>query len=272
MRVARALPLLVLLLAAEAALAAGGGGGRGGGGPRRERGADRSGIEETGLRPVFPPGYACLPVTSAFAASTDGEGHARDARIHGGRHGGMDISLPVGTPLVAIAAGDVVSKGPGEGSGAAMEGIFLWLRHAPEDTGLPFWTFSKYQHLRELPGLAPGDRVAAGQVIAVGGDTGTYSQKFAGKSLPHLHMSTFIGPGGEHRILGAEKNMVQAAEGMMVDTMLLFVPGMTLDGAESDPTQANTPKQVPVAVADRDGRVSAPGARLVWPVSCEKRK
>ena len=270
MRLRRTLPFVVLLLAAEAAMAAGGGGGRGMGGPRRERGGDHADIEETGLRPAFPPGYACLPVTSAFAVRTDGEGNARDPRTHGGKHGGMDVSFEVGTPLVAIAAGDVVSKGPREGTGAQMEGIFLWLRHAPEDTGLPFWTYSKYQHLKELPALQVGERVAAGQVIALGGDTGTVSRKFAGKSLPHLHMSTFIGPSGQHRTSGAEKNIVQTPESMPVDTMLLFVPGITLDAAESDPTQANTPKQLPVAVADESGRVSKPGAKLVWPVSCRK--
>jgi len=48
-----------------------------------------------------------------------------------------------GTPLLAIAAGEVIASG----EGGRLEGFFIWLRHSPDDTDLPFWTYSKYQHL-----------------------------------------------------------------------------------------------------------------------------
>lgn len=49
----------------------------------RERGGEsnRSWIQETGLQPVFPAGYQCPKITSAFAATTDGGGNQRDSAI-----------------------------------------------------------------------------------------------------------------------------------------------------------------------------------------------
>jgi murein DD-endopeptidase MepM/ murein hydrolase activator NlpD len=236
----------------------------------RERGAEsnRSWIQETGLQPVFPKGYQCPKITSAFAATTDGGGNRRDPAIHGGKHGGVDIGFDVGHPLIAVAGGQVVAKGPESGDGAQMEGIFLWLRHSPDDTGLPFWTFSKYQHLKERPALNIGDRVRPGKVIALGGDTGTYSRKFGG-SLPHLHMSTFISEHEDYEVAGRNSNLVRARESLHVDMMILFIPGITMDKARSNPQQDGIDKRLTVAASTWEGRLSDPAARLVWPVACK---
>ncbi|MDZ7262700.1 MAG: M23 family metallopeptidase [candidate division KSB1 bacterium] len=70
-----------------------------------------------------------------------------------------------GTPLLAIAAGVVAPKG----EGGQVEGIYIWLRHAPEETGLTYGVFSKYQHFDILPELPIGAKVAMGQVIGRSG-------------------------------------------------------------------------------------------------------
>lgn len=240
-------------------------------GERRERGpeSDRSWIQETGLRPVFPAGYDCPVITSAFAATTDGGGNRRDPAIHGGKHGGVDIGFEVGHPLIAIAGGQVVAKGPESGEGAQMEGIFLWLRHSPDDTGLPFWTFSKYQHLKEPSSLSIGDSVKPGQVVAIGGDTGTYSRKFGG-SLPHLHMSTFLSEHADYKVMGRNKNLVRARDSLHVDMMVLFVKDISLERARAEPAYPGINKQLPVAVSTREGQLSDAAAKLVWPVACKK--
>ena len=240
-------------------------------GQKRDRGGEinLSWIQETGLRPVFPAGYKCPGITSAFAATTDGGGNRRDPEIHGGKHGGVDIGFDVGNPLIAIAGGEVVAKGPESGNGAQMEGIFLWLRHSPDDTGLSFWTFSKYQHLKESSALNIGDRVRAGQVVAIGGDTGTYSRKFGG-SLPHLHVSTFLSKHEEYEVLGRNKNLVKAREPLPVDMMVLFLKGITLERARNEPTYSGIEKQLPVAVSNWEGQTSDATAKLVWPVACKK--
>jgi len=239
-------------------------------GERRDRGAEsnRADIQETKLLPVFPSGYQCPKITSAFAATSDGAGNIRDLSIHGGKHGGVDVGFNVGNPLIAISGGEVIAKGPASGNGAQMEGIFLWLRHSPEDTGLAFWTFSKYQHLKQPSPLNIGDRVKPGQVVAIGGDTGTYSRKF-GTSLPHLHMSTFLSEYGEYEVIGSNKNIVKARDPLHVDMMVLFIKGISLERARNEPTHEGIEKNLPVATSSWEGAPSDPSARLFWPVACK---
>jgi len=126
----------------------------------------------------------------------------RSGRL-GGYHGGIDITLVEGTPLLALAAGTIVSKG----EGAMLEGIYLWLRHSPEDTGLAYWVYSKYQHLESFPELEVGAKVAMGQMVARSGKTGTVGKHYGISGYPHLHLTTrkssggveWVGPRGETR-------------------------------------------------------------------------
>jgi alkylated DNA nucleotide flippase Atl1 len=238
-------------------------------GEARDRGleSERSWIQETGLTPVFPEGFRCASISSPFASRFDGAGNRRTPTIHGGKHGGVDIGFQVGHPEVSMANGEIIAKGPAEGDGAQMEGIFLWMRHSPQDTGLPFWVFNKYQHLKELPSLEVGARIKAGDVVAIGGDTGTYSRKF-GVSLPHLHVSTFIAEHGDFRVLGRDGNLVKVEESLHVDMMALFVKGITLETAKENPSYTNIEKTLQVAVVDSLGGRSDPNAKIVWPVVC----
>lgn len=238
-------------------------------GEARDRGAEseRSWIQETGLTPVFPEGFRCASISSPFASRFDGAGNRRNPSIHGGKHGGVDIGFQVGHPEVAMADGEIIAKGPAEGDGAQMEGIFLWMRHSPQDTGLPFWVFNKYQHLKELPSLEVGSRIKAGDVVALGGDTGTYSRKF-GVSLPHLHVSTFIAEQGDFRVLGRDANLVKVEDSLHVDMMALFVKGITLETAKENPSYTNIEKTLQVAVVDSLGGRSDANAKIVWPVVC----
>jgi len=126
-------------------------------------------IRSSGLQPVFPDGAVCLEIASPFGSQTRYDGSPRPKWRFGGYHGGIDVSLAEGTPLLAVAAGTMVSKG----EGGQMEGIYLWLRHSPENTALTYWVYSKYQHLQSLPELPIGAKVVAGQVVARSGKTGT---------------------------------------------------------------------------------------------------
>ena len=132
-------------------------------------GTERLSIRPSGLVPLFPSDAVCPEVASPFASTTRYGGSYRPSFRYGGLHGGLDLSLDEGSPLIALASGKIIGMGIG---GQAL-GIYLWLQHAPEDTGLPFWVYSKYQHLLELPKHEIGDKVQVGQVIALSGKTGT---------------------------------------------------------------------------------------------------
>lgn len=111
-------------------------------------------IAASGLEAAFPDGHACQPIACPFASPTRYDGSRRPNDRNGGLHGGIDLSLSEGTPLLAVADGEVIALG----EGGRMEGIYLWLRHSPEDTGLPYWVFSKYQHFSALPKRAQAAR------------------------------------------------------------------------------------------------------------------
>jgi murein DD-endopeptidase MepM/ murein hydrolase activator NlpD len=83
-------------------------------------------------------------------------------------HHGVDVALPVGTPLTAPADGVVVKKGNGPSGG-----VTLILKH--EDN-----RHTVYYHLQKPSHLAKGATVKRGDLIAYSGNTGA-------STGPHLH-------------------------------------------------------------------------------------
>src|SRR2546423_8378272 len=88
----------------------------------------------------------------------------------GGQHRGIDIAAPVGTPVVAAAAGTVTFAGP-----AGSSGLTVAVR---TDDGFD----TSYLHLSAI-------RVRAGELVAAGADlgaVGTSGRRSAAE--PHLHL------------------------------------------------------------------------------------
>jgi hypothetical protein len=91
-------------------------------------------VRPTGLTPAFPTSHVCAPIASAWGSQERFDNSTRLQNRNGGLHGGFDISLQEGTPILAMASGKVIAKG----EGGMLEGIYLWLQHTPADTGLPY--------------------------------------------------------------------------------------------------------------------------------------
>jgi murein DD-endopeptidase MepM/ murein hydrolase activator NlpD len=251
-----ALPLIVLPLLAEAQV-------RGSGGPgsveRRE-----GDVKATGLTPVFPDGHVCAPIASPFASPSRYDGSPRRDERFGGLHGGIDLTLREGTPLLAVAAGTVIARG----EGGRLEGIYLWLMHAPADTGLPHWIYTKYQHLSGLPTLHEGDRVRVGQVVALSGKTGTTGGHYGAAGYPHLHLSLAIGPSDEYQRVGAFGSMVKARGAQLADPLMLYLP--EVEDVASVASLPDDRKRVRIPVVGGDGAIDPAGSKVVWPVRCRR--
>ena len=107
-------------------------------------------------------------VRPAVGRLTSGFGMRIDPITHEvGGHPGLDIAVPVGTPVVAAEAGTVVRAGA-----AGTYGNLVVLRH-------PDGLETRYAHLSEVH-VTVGQHVGAGQDIAASGATGRVTG-------PHLH-------------------------------------------------------------------------------------
>jgi murein DD-endopeptidase MepM/ murein hydrolase activator NlpD len=91
----------------------------------------------------------------------------------GEEHAGLDVAIPVGTPIRAAGAGIVLEAGSHD-----EYGLFVRLRHANRYE-------SMYGHASRLL-VSTGDTVASGQVVALSGSTGR-------STAPHLHYEIFQG-------------------------------------------------------------------------------
>ena len=219
----------------------------------------------TGLSPRFPDGMACSGISSPYGSPTRFDGSRRPYDVNGGTHGGMDITLVDGEPLLAIADGEVVNKG----SGGQMEGHFVWLRFPPSATGLPLWTFAKYQHLLEPAAPDVGAQIRKGDVVGLGGRSGTQGGHYGVNGYAHLHLSTFYADSADYAILGRNQNMVKAAGGVSGDPMILFAGDVR--ATEDVVGYAARERLVAVAVKMKDGSVHGAESKVLWPVGCRTR-
>ncbi len=223
-------------------------------------------VKATGLTPLFPDNRICEPIASPFASPNRYDGSPRRDDRFGGLHGGMDLTLKEGTPLLAVAGATVIAKG----KGGQLEGFYLWLMHAPSDTGLPPWIYTKYQHLSELPTLNEGDRVHVGQVVASSGKTGTTGGHYGAAGYPHLHLGAAIGPSGAYQRVGAFGSIIKARDALLSDPLILYLP--KLDDLSSVASLPEDRKHVRIPVVSDDGAILPTGSKVVWPVSCRSRK
>ena len=213
----------------------------------------------SGLQPAFPDKARCIEISSPYGSPTRYDGSRRPEYRFGGRHGGIDLSLTGGTPLLAVAGGTVVSKGEGE----RMEGIYIWLRHPPADTGLPYWVYSKYQHLQSLPELPVGTKVVVGQVIALSGKTGTTGGHYGTNGYPHLHLAMLKNPSGEYQGTGPP---IRVPGSYLIDPLTFYqVAGSTSKEPIDSPSRE---KIISIPYMTTDGQFQPQGTRVVWPVAC----
>ena len=100
-----------------------------------------------------------------------------DARSEGRVHDAIDIPAPAGTPVLAAGDGEIIKLFPSEKGGTTIYQLST-------DKKLVFY----YAHLqRYADGIAVGNHVHQGDVIAYVGDTGN-----AGAGNYHLHFSISI--------------------------------------------------------------------------------
>ncbi|MGN5238819.1 M23 family metallopeptidase [Rhodococcus sp. SJ-3] len=121
---------------------------------------ERAAREEAARRPLF-----VLPAVGAFTSNFGAR--------WGTLHAGVDIAGPIGTPILAVADGEVIDSGPAQGFG-------MWVRLLHADG-----TVTVYGHINESL-VTVGQKVMAGDQIATMGNRGF-------STGPHLHFEVHLG-------------------------------------------------------------------------------
>ncbi|MCO4759202.1 MAG: peptidoglycan DD-metalloendopeptidase family protein [Oceanospirillaceae bacterium] len=221
----------------------------------------RFGFITTGLKPVYPTRYDCPKVLSVFASPTRSDGSRRSQRFFKGLHGGFDIPQPQGTPLLAMADGELIIKHEGMEGGIGGKGI--WMRHSPAQTGLDKWLFIEYKHLDTLPDFEPGTTVKLGQQVGTTGNSGTTGGHYGANGFYHLHMTAYWSESPEYRF----NKVLIPKRGQWLDPLALFKDG-ELDSAVLEALPP-TDRQVSIHFMTIDGHIVPEQARIIWPYACQ---
>lgn len=218
----------------------------------------KRGVIITGTYPSFKTGFKCPLIDSekwAISYSHKRKGHAL--------HKGIDIPQPKGTPVLAAASGIVVGKFLNTEN---RKGIEIVLRHRPEDTGLPFFTYTQYTHLLEMPSIPVGQVVNTGDKIAKIWNTGKMGKKVR-RSAVHFAVMFSKSPNWTNTgYIFAPQN------GYFMDPVYFFNKVSSSESYNSENIR-NLPKKdkkINVAFQLSNGEKYPFNAKRIWPFACAK--
>ncbi|MFP6890439.1 MAG: M23 family metallopeptidase, partial [Nitrospinota bacterium] len=138
------------------------------------------------------------------------------------------------------------------------------LRHSPEDTGLPVWTYTQYAHFDEMPKWEVGQRVRMGEILGPTGNSGRQGRR---ERRPAIHFAVWFS--AEPRYVPLRRRVVPVG-GFWMDPIALYRKGPPFD-SRSMKALPEDGKQVLVSVMTKDGKVIPAGAKVVWPYFCERK-
>lgn len=230
------------------------------------------GMRITGSKPEFPVGFECRGIDDGWAIDYSRK-RARTAM-----HGGIDIPAPRGTPILAVADGEVAAMFDNHETAV---GIRVFLRHAPEQTGKQFWVYSEYAHLQELPQLQIGQAVKRGDVVGLTSNTGISGQearaRAGGKSSrgrvrrDALHFSIMYSDNPDYVVLNRNGGYLVPVRGRWMDPVALYRSAMPHDSDALADLPENE-KLVQIPFQTLNGKVQPYESKLIWPYSCEPRR
>ena len=224
--------------------------------------AIQRGLFETGIKPKFPSNTHCRDIDDYWAMDYTAKRKGRESY-----HGGIDMPAPFGTPIYAAADGTVVGKFLGDRN---PRGIEIVLRHSPQDTGLPVWTFSQYTHFSEMPSQDVGQRVRKAEFLGPTGNTGidVKTGKQHKHRRPAIHFGVFYNATGNYAIM--KDSAIIPADGYWMDPNAFFLVDHPFDTGTLKALLENE-KEVNIPVLLNDGSTIPRDTKTVWPYGCSKR-
>jgi len=224
-----------------------------GGGSKKVALQKARGVIETGLYPEFFGGADCPEIDSEKWAIDYSHKRRRPAL-----HKGIDIPQPRGAPIRAVANGVVVGRFLNKGN---RKGIEVMLRHTPEQTGLPFWTYSQYTHLLEMSHLPIGARVRMGDEIGKTSNSGKMGRRVRRDAL---HFAILY---SAHPEWSNDGVAVTPRDGFFMDPNAFYRLQPPYD-SQSLSRLPPRQKHITVPHMKHDGAFEPRDTRRIWPYAC----
>ena len=212
------------------------------------------GVVETGLFPDF--------IGEADCPEIDSETWAIDyshKRPWPALHKGIDIPQRHGTPILAVAAGTVVGKFKNKGN---RKGIEVMIRHSPEQTGLPYWTYSQYTHLLSMSSLTIGQSVRIGQEVGKTSNSGKMGRRIRRDAL---HFAILY---SKQSTWSNDGRFVTPKDGYWMDPNAFYKKAPPFD-SQSVAKLPREQKGISVPYANVDGSLVPPSTKRIWPYPCD---
>ncbi|MFC1673637.1 peptidoglycan DD-metalloendopeptidase family protein [Pseudomonadota bacterium] len=219
------------------------------------------GLIETGLGPRFPDNALCPGIDDYWAMSYDFK------RTRESYHGGLDVPVPWGTPMLAAADGTVVGLFEGLKSARGKEVV---LRHSPEQTGLGMWVYTSYGHMDGLPDMELGQRVRMGEYLGPTGNSGVGGMnkgKQSNKRRPAIH---FVAVYSTDERYAQGRSVIIPVDGWWMDPLALYRTSPPFDSAGTKALPIDQ-KFVSIPAMFEDGTLSSPDTKVIWPYACKPR-
>ena len=142
------------------------------------------------------------------------------------------------------------------------KGIEVMLRHTPSQTGLAFWTYSQYTHLREMSPLPIGAMVKMGDEIGKTSNSGKMSRRVRRDAL---HFAIFYSARLEWSHDGV---VVTPKDGYFMDPNAFYHLRPPYD-SQSLLSLPKDQRAIPVPYMNKDGLRQPPDTKRIWPHPCE---
>ena len=146
----------------------------------------------------------------------------------------------------------------------------ITLRHSPEDTGLPLWTYTQYAHFDEMPAQEVGQRVRMGEVLGPTGNSGITSsraKRFGRERRPAIHFAVWFSTNPHHVEL---RDRIIPVDGHWMDPNALFRKQSPFD-SHAMKALPEAEKKVPISVMVDDGELVPANTKIIWPFICMRK-
>ena len=217
----------------------------------------KRGMIRLGVKPKFYENGKCRKCDDCWAIDyTDKRGGT--PALHKGR----DLPMPFNTPVLAMADGMVVGMFKNQRS---RKGAEVVLRHTPEQTDLPFYTYTQYTHFNKWPlDLKIGQNVKVGDVLGPNGNSGKMGK---GVRRPALHFAVFK---SESPNWSSFKRGFLVEDGYWMDPVTFFKKTGPYEHTKIKKLSKKE-KEILIGYKSNGGKLIPNNTKKIWPFSCKSR-